>query len=254
MKNSAFLIGIILLVNPVVVLSKTLTVCMDEDWFPYTFLKDKKPIGIHADIITKAFRSLEYTLEIMDKPWKRCLLELEKGRVEAIFPASYKHKRATFAYYPPNAAVEKKSKWRLAQIEHVLVTRKGESYEFDGDLSKIPQPIGVGMGGAIGDTLDEKGLKTSRAASSQAIIGMLALKRTNSVVMNPFLAEDFNTNGEYAGKFKIHELPLRTQSYFLIFSKKWELPEAERKRIWEAIALVRGNKELMLGILTKYIK
>ncbi len=253
MKRLLFLTGIILMLNPAVALSKTLTVCMDIAWFPYTSMKDKKPVGIHTDILKEAFRNLDYNLEIHAKPWKRCLLELENGKVEAIFPASYKDNRAVFAHYPPNAAKDKKSHWRLAQIEHVLLTRKGEAYEYGGDIFTIPQPVGIAIGGAFGDTLDDKGIETLRTTSSESIIAMLAMKRSNSVAMNPFLAEDFNSQGKYAGKFKIHDLPLRSKSYFLIFSKKQEIPDSERMRIWEAIVKVRENKEFMLEVTSRYM-
>ncbi len=76
------------------------------------------------------------------------------------------------------------------------------------------------MGGAFSDTLEKKGLIIMRNKSPLATVGMLVLNRTNSAVMNSYSAEDFNTTGEYAGKLKIHKLPIRSKSYFLIFAKK----------------------------------
>ncbi|MCP4494784.1 MAG: transporter substrate-binding domain-containing protein [Gammaproteobacteria bacterium] len=254
MKNFLFLIGAALLLNPVGALSRTLTVCMDEDWQPYTFVKNNKIVGIHADILREAFKSLDYSLEVNPKPWKRCLHELEIGIIDATFPASYKENRSAFAYYPPNAATDKKSRFRLAQIEHVLLTKKGYPYDFDGNLSGIPQPVGVGIGGATGDTLDEMGINTLRVAASARIIALLSLERTKSAVMNSVLANDFNTHGKYAGKFKIHNLPLRSKSYFLVFSKQQEFPDNEKMHIWEAIAKVRENKQFMLEVTSRYIK
>ncbi len=114
MKNIIFVVISTLLFNPVVALAKTLDICMDDDWPPYTFVKDKQIQSIDSDIITEAFKSLEYTLNIVPKPWKRCLKELEYGEVDAVFPASYKGNRAVFAHYPPDATTTKKSKWRMS--------------------------------------------------------------------------------------------------------------------------------------------
>ncbi len=253
MKNILLTIIFSALLLPGSAWAKKISIYMDNDWFPYTIVKDKKNYGIHLDIVTKALESLGYTIDIQSRPWKRCLLELESGRVEAIFPASYKKNRTEFAYYPDDAATSGKSQWRMNQIEHVLVTRPGGTYEFDGDLLTIPQPVNIGWGSAFGDTLEEMGLNVNRNVSIRGSTGMLVRNRTNSVVTNPLLAEELSKNGEFAGKIKIHQKPLRSKSYFLIFSKKGNMPAAERQQIWEAIAAVRSDRQWMLETMNKYI-
>ncbi len=253
MKNVLLAMMLTVLLVPASALAKTFTIYMDNDWFPYTIVKDKKNYGIHFDIVTKALENLGYTIDIQARPWKRCLLELESGGVDAIFPASYKINRAEFAYYPDDAATSSKSQWRMNQIEHALVTRPDEAYEFDGDLSTIPQPVNIGWGSAFGDTLEQMGLNVNRNVSIRGSVGMLILNRTNSVVTNPLLAEDLSENGEFAGKIRVHQKPLRSKSYFLIFSKKGNLPEAERLQVWEAIAAVRSDRKWMLDTINKYI-
>ncbi len=242
------------LLIPNAVLAKTFTIFMDNDWFPYTIVKDKKNFGLHLDIVTKALKGLGYVVDIKARPWRRCLLELESGDVEAIFPASFKENRAVFAHYPADAATSRRSEWRMNQVEHVLVTRPGEDYEFDGDYRTIPQPVNIGVGAGFGDTLDEMGLNVQRNVSIRGSIGMLILNRTNSVVTNPIIAEEINSNGEFAGKLYIHEKPLRSKSYFLIFSKKGKLPKFERQRIWDAIATVRKDRKWMFHTLDRYLK
>ncbi len=48
MKNILFVVISTLLFNPLVALAKTLDICMDEDWPPYTFVKDKQIHGINT--------------------------------------------------------------------------------------------------------------------------------------------------------------------------------------------------------------
>jgi polar amino acid transport system substrate-binding protein len=239
------------LLTPLALHAQALKICVDEDWFPYTFVKDGKNAGIHTDIVREAFRSLGYKHEIAAKPWKRCLIELEAGEVEAIYPASYKEKRAIFSYYPSDVISAKQSRWRLSQVEHVLVTRKGDDY--DGDISKLPQPLGIGFGSAYGGSLEKKGVKVSYNVSKQSIIDMLFLKRINSAALASFQAQDLNTKSEYVNQLKIHKIPLRSKSYFLIFSKKGKLTEAERLKTWDAFEKIRNNKKLKRMIMSKYI-
>lgn len=245
MKRKLLVSTFILLFNPLVLDAEIIKICMDEDWFPYTFLKGGENSGIHFDIVQEAFKSLEYTPKIVAKPWKRCQLELDHGTVEAIFPASYKENRDRMAHYPSDAVTAKKSQWRINEVEHVLVTREGDSYEFEGDILKIPQPIGIGFGSAFGETLVKKGITVSENISKQKIVDMLMLKRINSAAFARFQAEEFNTKGEHTGKLKIHNIPLRSKSYFLIFSKKGKLSGDERMKIWGAFSKVRKNKSLM---------
>ncbi len=251
--TKALFIAIIFSLNSAVALSSTFEIHMDESWYPYSFKKNNQFLGIHTDIIREAFKSLDYTLTFKASPWKRCLKELELGEVEAIFPASYNEGRAAFAYYPPHAASSEKSKWHMTTVKQVVATRKGTPYEFDGDISKIPQPVGAGAAAAVTDLLEENGLKTYRNHLPKAVVGMLVKKRTNSLAMSSYLTEYFNSNGEYAGKLKIHKIPIRSKPYFLIFSKKGTLSETERVKIWEAIAKVREDKKLMHSIFAKYI-
>ncbi|MCP4494195.1 MAG: transporter substrate-binding domain-containing protein [Gammaproteobacteria bacterium] len=248
-------VAIIFSLSSSVAMSSTFKIYMDESWYPYSFKKDNKHLGIHTDIIREAFKSLGYPLVIEARPWKRCLWDLEAGKADAIYPASYNEGRAAFSHYPPNAASTENSKWHMTKVEQVVATRKGTPYEFDGDISNIPQPVGVGAAGAVTDILEENGLKLYRNNSPQAVAGMLVKKRTNSLVMSSYQTEYFNSVGEYAGELKIHKLPIRTKPYFLIFSKNRTFPESESKRveIWKAIAKVRENKVLMHSIFAKYI-
>lgn len=254
MNRTLLIILITIILIPITAQAKTLAIQTDSDWFPYTYEEENESLGIHVDIVKEALTALKYTFTFTPFPWKRCLANLEFGNVEVILSASYKDKRALYAHYPTDAATAKKSNWRIDQVEYVLITRKGEPYEFDGDFSKIPQPVNVALGAAIGDFLQEKGIEVKENIKNSGNINMLLAHRAASIAMNPLLAENFNKIGKFKGKLKIHSLPLRSKSYFLIFSKMGKLSAKERNTIWKAITKVRDNKPLMLRILKKYNK
>lgn len=252
--NQYLFIILITCISIPVTQSKVLEIQTDNDWFPYTYEIENESLGIHVDIVREALIALKYEFKFVPYPWKRCLTNLEFGNVEVILSASYKDQRAIYAHYPPDATTAIKSNWRIDQVEYVLLTRKDELYEFNGDFSMIPQPVNVAFGAAIGDYLREKGIEVIENVKNRGNISMLLAHRAASIAMNPLLAENFNQNSEFKGKLKIHQLPLRSKSYFLIFSKIGLLSTFERNRIWKAITQVRDNKPLMLKILNKYKK
>ena len=249
------LLVIFISVVPAGVLAENINVCIDDDWFPYTFKKDGKAVGVHVDIVRKATEDLGDTVDLQPLPWKRCLKLGQLGKVDAVMSASYKDKRAAYAYYPNDVKTAKKSKGRIDQVEYVLVTRHNDPYEFNGDWSTIPQPVGVGgLGSSITGTLEKKGLHVTENNTKTGVLSMLVIKRVNAVSLNPIQANYFNTTGEFKGKLKINNTPLKSKSYHIIFSKKSALSQEKREQIWESLATVRSDNKFMIDIFNKYEK
>ncbi len=234
--------------------AKTINICVDNDWFPYTFMQDKKLVGTHIDIVKKGIEKSGYKAVFKPMPWKRCLKFAEIGKVDAIMPASYKDKRAEFAHYPNDAKTAKKSKYRIDQIEYMLITKKDNSYEYNGNYETIPQPISIGFGASLGDTLKKSGRKVKENKTNLGSISMLLSDRVKSVVLNPIQAKIFNTSGKSKDKLKIHKIPLKGKSYHLIFSKKGSVSKEERETIWNSFIDVRNDEKFMIDTFLKYKK
>ena len=148
-----------------VVATETFEICTDKNfWYPFTYVKEGKSVGLQLDIISKAASNIGVTLNYTALPWKRCLRETEAGRFDGIAVASYKSKRAETMYFPSDAETAKKSTQRVMQVEYVVVTLASENYEFDGDLSTIPTPVRVPRGYSIADDLRKKGVEVDDSA------------------------------------------------------------------------------------------
>jgi len=240
---------------PFTLVAKDIKVCVDDYWFPYTFVKDSKAAGVHVDIVRKAIEDLGDSVEFDPLPWKRCLKLGELGKYDAIMSASYKDDRAKFAFYPADAKNNKRSKGRIDQIEHKLIVKYDNSYEFDNNWSTIPQPVGVGgLGSSITKTIEKKGLNTIETNTKSGIFSMLMTNRVKSVALNPILANDFNTNGKFKGKLKISKIPLTSKSYHIIFSKKGKVNKTKREEIWNSLEKTREDMKFMVHTFKKYEK
>lgn len=234
-------------------LAKDINICTDDTWTPYTFVKDAKSVGIHIEIVDRALKNLNYKVNFHPLPWKRCLKYTELGKMDAVVSASYKDKRASFAYYPEDASSSLKSSQRIDQVEFSLLTRVDEDYIFDGNLTTIPQPVGIGLGSALGNTLTEKDIVIMQNNTIKGLLHMLLNKRTASTVLNSVLAKEYSKKEKFKGKFKVHQIPIKNKSYHIIFSKKSKINKIKREEIWNELVKIRQNKSFILKTLNYYM-
>ncbi|MCG8051714.1 MAG: transporter substrate-binding domain-containing protein [Candidatus Thiodiazotropha endolucinida] len=233
--------------------AKNLKICVDDEWYPYTYVQDAQAVGIHVAVLKKALESTGYTADMVPLPWKRCLKQGKEGIVDAVMSASYKDSRVIFFHYPEDAGNAKYPESRIGQAEYVLVTFNSTTYEFDGNWETIPQPVVVGgLGSSIIDDLKELGLEVLDGDSKIAGLRLLMKERAASMVLTPIRAKIFNTSGEFKGKLKIHKIPLKSKSYHIIFSKKGSATQKDRQAIWSSLPRVRSDEKFMLELLKQY--
>ena len=231
-----------------------INICSDKNlWYPFTFVKDGKAVGLQIDIISKALSNLEYDMNYKPLPWKRCLSSAKDGDFDAIATASYKDKRAEFLNYPGDASSSKKSAQRVMQVEYVVVTVADSGYEYAGDLKTIPTPVRVPRGYSVGDDLKKQGLKVDDGAAGDENNIKKMLRRGNgSVVTLPAIVELLSKQDVYKGKLHVSSTPVKSKSYYLPFSKKSAISQADQEKIWSEISNVRNDLEFMGKMSAKY--
>ncbi len=248
-------VGVLLamwIVNPVA--AQTVKVCADVNfWYPFTMVEEGKAVGIHIDVVKLALSRLGYQAEFKALPWKRCLHNAERGKVDAIATASYKPDRAVYMYYPEDAPHKLKSDYRVTQVEYVVVTIAGDPYEFNGDVTSLPQPVRAPRGYSIVSDLQAKGVKVdSEAAGDEFNIKKLLRDGKGCVVTIPEVVRQLESRPAYRGKFKISEVPVKSKSYYFPFSKRTQFTQDQIRAIWEEIKKIRDDEALMAEIAAKY--
>ncbi len=224
-----------------------------NDWYPYTFMKDNKPAGIHIEIVMKAFQITEHTLVFRALPWKRCLKGIKTGELNAVVSASYKKDRAEYMIYPTDAMNTRKSRWRITQVSYIIVTRKDTNYIYKGDLTTLPEPILAPLGYSIVDDLRTEGINIKTEYTTQYCIQTINRLQTGSLILTPGNAEMINKTLSSENKLTIHTKPIKSKSYFMTFSIK--MPKLSRKEIelvWDEIENIRNNESYMNQLLSKY--
>ncbi len=249
---------LILLISAFVCIStlhaKSISISTDDNfWYPFSFEEDGLSKGLHIDIVKYALANIGYKVDLSPRPWKRCLIEAEYGETDAIISASYKPERANYMYYPSDAAQTKISKWRITQVEYVIVGYIKDPYEFKGDVKSLPNPVRAPSSYSVIDDLNKAGIKVESAKEDHQNLKKLLRSKKGVVVTLPEIIHLLKTsNPEFSENFKVHSVPFKSKSYFLSFSQKGNISSGERQKIWDAIRKVRESDEVMGKLITKY--
>ncbi|MCP4106602.1 MAG: transporter substrate-binding domain-containing protein [Desulfobacteraceae bacterium] len=233
--------------------AKTINICTDmSTWYPFTYKEKGESRGMHVDIVAQALKNLGYKYKFFPVLWDRCLRMTAQGIYDSLVSGSYKAKRAENLYYPDDAPTTKKSKWRIMQVEYVLVTPIDDPYEFQGDIKTLPIPIRAPTGYSIVDDLRKKNIKVITGKTRKNLRSVTRMKK-GGVISTPSNARMLIKKHGYQTRLKIHDIPIKSKSYYMLFSKRSaNLSKDEMVNIWNEIARLRDNEEFMLKVQTKY--
>ncbi len=235
------------------------TICTDTNFqFPFSFMKDQKPVGLHIDIIDAALHHLGIMPQYIPTTWSSCLDRAKAGMVDAVATAAYMDDRARYMYYPADASDTSQSSWQVNQVQYKIITSildkdgKKNPYHFDGNIQNIPEPVRVPTGYFIVHDLEKARLKVQEGTTSLENFQSLLKNKTGYVVDLAEVAEQLMIQAAFTNQFYIHPKPLVIKSYYLAFSKGGHLSLDQAQQIWDAIAKVRDDKTLMAEFLKKY--
>jgi len=229
----------------------TLKLCVaDSTWFPFVIIKKEAISGVYVDILTKASGPLGYKLKFDAIPWKRCLHLTKAGQFDGIAGVSFQQSRAEYLSYPKNTHTSRNSKYQLSQVDYVIVTHSDTKFSFSGDAQQLPTPIRSPLGFSIGIELEALGLEVDNAAlNDEANLKKLLRDQDGSVILIREMAHLLLKNNP---ELHIHPRPLKSKSYFLAFSKKTNLSQDEKMKLWRKIESVRKDKKYISKILERY--
>ncbi|MCV2353017.1 transporter substrate-binding domain-containing protein [Paucibacter sp. B2R-40] len=202
-------------------------------------------------------RELNQKFEYIRLPWRRCLLEVQTGRLHAAIAASFNGERASWGSYPQNQDGSLNRELRL-HTDSFHVFRRIDSpvrwlntrFENLGG-----QPVGVQLGYSVGRNIEELGYPIKTARSAEDLMRMLELGALQVVVLQHFEAQrllkikpELNTVAVEDGP------PVKVADQYLLFNSQFYAGnELLVKSIWSAIERARKSKRyqdeeaLMLG-------
>ena len=157
--------------------NKTLSLATLE-WKPYVG-KKLMNYGFTSEIVTKAFKRVDYSVTVDFMPWARVLHEVLKGKYDAAFPAYYSDKRAK-TYALSNS---------FAEGPLVFCKKKDVNISYKSLQDLKPYRIGVVRGYVNTPEFDAADyLKKDLANSDEINLRKLVKGRIDLVVIDKFTA------------------------------------------------------------------
>ncbi len=215
----------------------------DQDSYPYVF-KDK--LGTNDRLMRLMEKQLGVTILVHVLPWKRCLFEMGKGKMDGAFPASFRSDRLEFGAYPMNGDKPDVS-MRLHTSGYVLYRLKGSIVDWDGGkVINATRPIGAQFGFSVVETLKQAGVNVddSPRSGEEALRRVLA-GRFDGAALQPSTGDDLLAKHPDLGQ-RIERVakPIEEKPYYLMLSHKLlkEYP-AFSKKLWDTIIVIRESAE-----------
>ena len=207
----------------------------------------EKP-GIAVDILKRVDSRLdEISISFRRKPWERCKFELKKGKVDGIFPASFKPARMEIGVYPMAAGTVDRSS-SLVSLSYYFYVMKGTNHLWDGGNFYVNGRIGVPTGYSVASDLKRKGyLIDDTAATTKQTLMKLAGGRVQAVAAQDVTADPIiRKEPEFSNIVKLSPA-INTKPNYLIFSHQFNKKHRVLvERIWQTISIVIEEESLDL--------
>lgn len=154
--------------------AETLRLVTDA-WAPYVYEENGQPAGLDYEISREVLRRLGVKLDLQFMPWKRCLIELERGHVDGILDIFHRREREASMLF-----VEEP----LSEVELVLFYARNRPYPYD----RLEDLRGLVIGVSPGYWYNDEAFRTStlfsreEAPSHEANLGKLIRHRIDLAV------------------------------------------------------------------------
>ncbi|MCP3924724.1 MAG: amino acid ABC transporter substrate-binding protein [Desulfobacterales bacterium] len=193
-----------------------------EPWSPYQYKNTQGKItGLDIELVTEIMKNVKFSVTYKERPWKRLLYEVEKGKTDLIGGASKTPERKVYAHFT--------APYRTESV--VLYIRKGEANNYKsfkklGQLSNIKFKVGVVNGYYYGKNY-AKLIKNSKfkanvkpTRADELNIKKLVGGRLDGFLMDPVAATAKLKKLKFLSKVEIHPILIYSDNIYVMFSKK----------------------------------
>lgn len=219
--------------------------CVDQTWYPFTYLMSYRAGGVFVDIVEEAGDRLGLKVRVRPVDWGRCMEHVREGTVDAVLGISYVADRTSFLQYPMNGS-EIDTRYSLSTLDDAVVTLQSQNYEYDGNPHSLPQPVRIPNGYALVDTMRALNIEVDDSSQGdQANLIKLSTERNGSVIMLRQLAEVLADREYFDSQLHVSERAYTSVDFYLAFSVEAGLSPELRQAVWNAVRDIREDEELI---------
>lgn len=186
----------------------------------------------------------ELRLELVRRPWKRCLAALKNNEIDAVI-ASYRPERTTFARYPLQQQTPDPRR-AFAEHQTCLVSREDAPWSWDGKQLIGSNEIVIGRPLGYPAIASPPGQKFQMHYTLSATMDLDLLKkgRINAVTtICNINGQQFIASFIASRQLKVLYPPLYDNTGYLVFSRDfYQRQPALAERLWEQSAQNKGSE------------
>jgi polar amino acid transport system substrate-binding protein len=219
-----------------------------EDSSVYPWITgDKQGLVIFELQLVEKDLNLEF--EYLRLPWKRCLQEVQYGRIQAAIAASYNRDRAVWGSYPmhPDGSLDKEL--RLHTDSFFIFRRTDSAIRWSNNKMENlgNQVIGAQLGYSVAKSLEDTGYPIKYVPGSDELMRLLDKGMLQVALLQNHEAARILRNTPALEKNIIKESePVKVADQYLLFNSDYYAKEEILvKTIWQSIGKIRKSKKYL---------
>jgi len=220
---------------------------------------DPQRPGIEIELYRLMAARLNIRLEMVRIPWKRCLSELKLGRLDGIFPASFKPERLSLGVYPMrDGRVDPFRKSR--DSAYFLYIRKSSPLGWDGqrfvNLHLMDRrTIGVPLGWSIASDLRRMEIDLLEKPRPTDLLEILNRGGIAGVVCLDTVTDTYiSQKPDRFNQIRKTDPAVAKKAYYLMLSQPFvSRNPALAEKIWDTIAAIK-TEDAFAAIMNRYMR
>lgn len=223
-----------------------LVLCYEDDEnYPWIVKERPSYIMIMVDMLRQR---LGVNIQMVPRPWKRCLLEMQLNAVDGAVNASYLAERLALGAYPMVNGKPDVGK-RMLTTSYSLYRMRGNPVTWDGkNILHLKGVVGAQTSFSIVDHLRKAGIAVDDSSKKGAdllrkvVVGTFAAAAMPTENGDQLLA----TDPEFQSHVEKLPIPLVEKPYYLMLSKRVvsNFPDFSVE-VWNAVAAVRESPDFV---------
>ncbi|MDO8330950.1 MAG: hypothetical protein Q7T36_10830 [Fluviicoccus sp.] len=197
----------------------------------------------YVELMNLAAEKAGHTLSAVPMNWEDCQEMVKQGQFDGAMPAIWNDKRAEFLHMPADAGTNLDTPFALAKLDYALITPVGSSYEYNGVITSVPQPILVPEGYVLAKEiakLDPSLKITSIGADDYDNFVRLTRGEPGSVIALKQYAKKVLKKPQFRKTLKLSKKTVFAKTFFMAFSKK-SVSADEVMKMWKNIPVIKKS-------------
>lgn len=228
-------------------LNKTLRICYeDQDYLPYTKGSgDGSEValgkrGVLPDLVLLASEEVGLKAEFISLPWKRCIQQLEIGRVDAIFAAIWLPERDKWGMFPKTDG-QADSRYRLWRVSYKIHRGKDSALSWDGSTFRnVQHGVAAPLGYVAYKKLAEMDVLPPQNHLPDEGFRLLGLGRLDGYVIEQSIGAQLVRKQQLERSVEVLKQDFLQADWYLPLSHQWYQQNTQLANLlWQALSEMR---------------